>query len=77
MTEPRLFFLSLAPRSVPDQEVPPGWRSWEADGDRAFEITPGVRLALLGTGDFILPGGVVGRGAAVAVWTETEAESHE
>ena len=69
MPEPRLFFLSLAPKSVPDQEVPPGWRNWDADEGRAFEVSAGVRVALLGTGDFILPGGIVGRGAAVAVWT--------
>lgn len=70
MPDPQLFFLSLAPRSVPDQEVPPGWRNWEADAGRAFEVAPGVRVALLGTGDFTLPCGTIGRGAGIAVWTD-------
>jgi len=75
MPEPRLFFLSLAPKSVPDQEVPSGWCGWGADARHAFEVAPGVRVALIGTGGFILPGGVTGNGAAVAVWAETEGEN--
>jgi hypothetical protein len=71
MPEPRLFFLSLAPRGTPSQELPPGWRGFEADSSFAVEIAPGVRVAPLGTGDFMLPGSVVGRGAGIAVWAES------
>jgi hypothetical protein len=70
MPEPCLFFLSLAPRGTPSQELPPGWRGFEADSSFAVEIAPGVRVAPLGTGDFMLPGGIVGRGAGIAVWAE-------
>lgn len=72
---PRLFFLSLAPRGTPSRELPTGWRDLDA-GDPTFavEVAPGVRVALLGTGDFILPDGALERGAGIAVWTEAEAE---
>ena len=46
MPEPRLIFLSSAPLSVPDQEVPPGWCGWGADRNRAFEVIPGIRIAV-------------------------------
>lgn len=69
--DPHLFFLSIAPRSVPSRELPHGWRGLEADPAFAVEIASGVRIAPLGTGDFMLPGGTVGRGAGIAVWTES------
>jgi hypothetical protein len=46
MPEPCLIFLSSAPLSVPDQEVPPGWCGWGADRERAFEVIPGIRIAV-------------------------------
>ena len=77
MTEPRLIFLSSAPLSVPDQQVPPGWCGWGADRNRAFEVAPGIRIALIATGNLIVPGGTVAQGAGIAVWTETKAGSRE
>lgn len=76
MPEPRLFFLSLAPRSTPSQELPPGWRGLEADSSFAVEIAPGVRVAPLGTGDFMLPDRTVAWGAGIAVWAEARACRH-
>lgn len=73
MAEPRLFFLSLAPRSVPPREIPVGWRQWQPGEDHeatAFGAAPGARVALLGTGDILLPDGAVGRGAVIAVWAD-------
>lgn len=69
MPNARLFFLSIAPRQAPSQELPTGWRGLEGDSSFAVEISPGVHVAPLGTGDFILPSGVVGRGLGLAVWT--------
>lgn len=69
MPEPRLFFLSLSPGSAPSQELPPGWRGLVPLTVSAVEIAPGVRVAPLGTGDFMLPDRTVGYGAGIGVWT--------
>lgn len=70
MPEPRMFFLSLAPGSAPSQELPPGWRGLAALTVSAVEVAPGVRVAPLGIGDFLLPDGQVAHGAGIAVWME-------
>src|ERR1700729_1821351 len=71
LPEPRMFFL---PQSVshPSRELPPGWREFEP-GRESAEITPGVRVSLVRTGELILPDGSVDRGAVIAVWAEAEA----
>jgi hypothetical protein len=68
----RLLFLSQSPGRVPDQEIPDDWARdvlGRAPGEpRGTQVAPGVRVALLGTGDFILPGDAIGGGALIAVW---------
>lgn len=70
MPEPRLFFLSRKPVALP-----PGWRNIEAHPEWAVEVAPGVRVALCGTGDCLLPDGTAGYGATVAVWTDPAPET--
>jgi hypothetical protein len=70
MTEPRLFFLSLSPGSAPSQELPPRWRGLVPLEVSAVEVAPGVRVAPLGIGDFLLPDGTARAGAGIGVWAE-------
>lgn len=75
MADPRILFLSLA-SPPPSQEVPADWlrrRGTEIPGpgdDTAGVL--GVRVALMGTGDVLLPGGETGRGALLAFWPQED-----
>lgn len=75
MPDPRVFFL----RNRGGEEVPLGYLRQRGghgipEAESAAEVAPGVRIALMGTGDFLLPdSGGVGWGALVAVWAEPEA----
>lgn len=71
--EPRLWFLSLAPAGEPSREIPLDW--WLARGrgrpplEFAVELgRPGMRVTVMGTGDFSLPGGAAGYGTVIAAW---------
>jgi hypothetical protein len=72
-SDPRVFAFSLE-RRVPSQEIPLSWlgQRYERlpDRARALEVAPGVRIALMGTGDILLPDGDCCRGARIAVWTD-------
>lgn len=64
MPDPRIFLLS----GRATQEIPLSWL--QPDPEHAIEVAPGVRVALMGCGDTILPGDVTAWGAQVAVWAE-------
>jgi hypothetical protein len=72
-SDPRVFAFSLE-RRIPHQEIPLSWLDARfermPDPDRAIEVAPGIRIALMGTGDILLPDGDVCRGARIAVWAE-------
>lgn len=71
--DPRVFAFSLE-RRIPHQEIPLSFlgqcHERMPNPDRALEIAPGVRIALMGTGDILLPDGDVCRGARIAVWAD-------
>jgi hypothetical protein len=69
--DPRVFLLSTLQRRC--QEIPLDYarsRREVPDPDSATEIAPGVRVALIGTGDFLLPSGAVAWGAQIVVWAD-------
>ena len=68
-------FLFSWNRRVPHQEISLDYmREWlglEPSPERSLEVAPGVRVALVYTGGFVLPGNEIEtHGAVIAVWKE-------
>jgi hypothetical protein len=69
VTEPRVYVLKTSGL----REIPVSYarERREIPGpEHAREIGPGVRIAFLGSGDYLMPDGSVEWGAQIAVWNE-------
>jgi len=73
ITKPATATPADAPASAPSQELPPGWRGLVPLEVTAIEVAPGIRVAPLGIGDFLLPDGTSHTGAGIGVWTDSAA----
>lgn len=60
------------------RDIPAGWvrqRRDVPDPADCPEIVPGVRIALPGTGDVLMPDGTVTRAAQVAIWDRCDEQT--